>query len=58
MPMHVHFQLLETFGKFKKNFFMVTNFPLSEIFVTIKNFLSEFYFLPLREKANEWLTNG
>ena len=58
MPMHVHFQLLETFGKFKNFFFMVTKFSLSEFFVTIKKFLSEFYFLPLREKANEWLTNG
>jgi hypothetical protein len=56
--MHVHFQLLETFGKFKKKFFMVTNFSLSEFFVTIKNFLPKKYFLPLREKTNKWLTNG
>lgn len=58
MPMHVHFQLLETFGKFKKKNFMVTKFSLSDFFVTIKKFLPKNYFLPLREKTNEWLTNG
>lgn len=41
MPMHVQFQLLETFGKFKKKNFMVTNFSLGEFFVTIKKNFTE-----------------
>ena len=54
MPMHVQFQLLETFGKFKKKNFMVTNFSLGEFFVTIKKISLKIDLYPLARR----LMNG